>query len=80
MVRKFLTATGACNAVGGTQIPGKCWLNSTTTPLTIISTSGASNSSTSTVSFRVYIPANPSPAVVADTYVATTTLTLTDNP
>jgi hypothetical protein len=59
-----------------------CWLAATTTAVTIINRSlpTPATGATTTLSFRVQIPSNPSPMLPNDTYVATTTLTATTNP
>lgn len=62
-----------------------CWRGASSTDETfeteLISTSGPtpSSGSTSTVMFRVTVPPNPVPAVPNGTFVATATLTATDN-
>jgi hypothetical protein len=69
-----------CNT-GSTEGTDTCWLDATTTPYTIInrSTETTSFGATSTIQFRVQIAANPAPAIPADVYTATTTLTATLN-
>lgn len=82
MVQLFLdNGTNACNQAAGQNNSGTCWLNASTSPVTILNTGSASPASgaTSTIQFRVTINANPSPAIPNDTYTATTTLTVTEN-
>jgi hypothetical protein len=78
--QSFRDTGAACNA-GTDNLATSCWLNPSTTAKTIITTSGASQSSgsTSTVAFRVHIPTNPAPSVAEGTYVATATLTAINN-
>jgi hypothetical protein len=74
----FLDNGTACNTGTGSTAD-KCWLNASTTPVTIINRTSPTpaNGATTTINFRVQIQANPSPAIPNDTYVATTTLTAT---
>ncbi len=80
--QKFLTNGSACNT--GSTNPGllHCWLNASTTAVTLITSAAptAASGSTSTLAFHVVINANPTPAIPNDTYVATTTLTAVTNP
>jgi hypothetical protein len=72
--------SNTCNtgAVNGTDT---CWLNASTSAVTIINrtTETSASGSTSTIKFRAVISANPVPAIPQDTYTATTTLTATTN-
>lgn len=72
--------SNTCNT-GSTDTADKCWLNASTSAVTIINRSSATSASgsTSTIKFRAVISANPLPAIPQDTYVATTTLTATTN-
>ena len=62
-----------------------CWRGASSTDETfeteLLNTSGptAASGSTSTIHFRVTLPPNPTPAVPNGTYVATATLTATEN-
>ncbi|MAZ30025.1 hypothetical protein CL655_01950 [bacterium] len=75
---------GAANAcsTGSDNAYAQCWSAGSTTARTILDRSSATTGGgdTSNVLFRVHVPANPSPAVPADTYVATATLTVSENP
>lgn len=75
----FMNNTTNCNA-GTNETVDRCWLNPTTTPETIINSTGENQSSTTTIKFKVAIPSNPSPAIPSGVYVATGTLTATVNP
>lgn len=74
--------TDTCG-VGSFNTANKCWFNPETSGgaetiinrTTVLPTSGA----TSTIKFQLVVRANPSPAVLADTYTATATLTATTN-
>lgn len=72
---------GAVCGVAGSDAANKCWMNPSTTAITVINrTSGAAPlGATSTFLFKVYVPNNPNPSLEADTYVATATLTATNN-
>ncbi|MDE2041183.1 MAG: hypothetical protein KGI59_02280 [Patescibacteria group bacterium] len=73
----------SCNT-GSSDTAGlaHCWLNASTTAVTVVDTSSATlgSGSTSTLAFHVRINSNPSPSIPNDTYVATTTLTAVTNP
>lgn len=71
--------SNTCNT-GATGTDDRCWLNPSTTPERIIYSSGPSNSSTTTIKFKVAVPNAPSPSLPTGTYVATGTLTTTNNP
>jgi hypothetical protein len=70
----------ACNT-GSNNTAGACWLNASTTQLTIINRNlpTPAPGATSTLYFRVQIQANPSPTIPNDNYVATSTLTVNAN-
>jgi hypothetical protein len=67
---------------GANDTVDRCWIAATTTAVQIINRSSytADNGATTTIKFRVVINSNPSPLIPEDTYVATTTLTATENP
>ncbi len=75
----FRNDGAACN-VGSNEDNDRCWQNPSTTPETIISTTAATPSSTTTIKFKVAVPNTPSPTLPTGVYVATGTLTATNNP
>lgn len=83
--QEFLNNGAYCYA-GATGNSGTgashCWLDASTTPVTVVATAGPTpaSGSTSTILFEVTIDPNPSPIVPNDTYIATTTLTASANP
>jgi hypothetical protein len=65
-----------CNIGAGTYTAGKCWMEPMTSGFQIIDRGTAAVSgATTTIAFKIYVPNNPSPVVVSDTYTATATLT-----
>lgn len=64
----------ACNTGSGYTYD-RCWMEPQTSSFQIINRSTSATSATTTINFRVYVPNSPSPALVADTYTATATLT-----
>lgn len=58
----------------------RCWMTPSTTPEVIINSSAPTVSSTTTIKFKVAVPNAPNPALPAAFYVATGTLTATNNP
>ena len=66
---------------GSGDTAGACWLNASTTAVTIVNRSSQTplSGATTTLKFRVVINPSPSPVLLNDTYVATTTLTATAN-
>lgn len=76
----FRNNASACNT-GATETDNRCWQNPTSTVAeTIINTSSATPSSTTTIKFRVSVPNAPSPTLPTGIYVATGTLTAVVNP
>lgn len=72
--------SNVCNS-GSTEGVNTCWLNASTSAVTIINrgTETPASGATTTIKFRTIIMPNPSPAIPQDTYVATTTLTAVTN-
>lgn len=79
--QSFLNNGSACDQPAGSATDNKCWLNPTasTSPETIINSNAPSVSSTTTIKFKVAVPSNPTPALPEAFYVATATLTATNN-
>lgn len=75
----FMNDGSDCNT-GSTESADRCWLNPTTTPVSIVSSSAPVSGSTTTIKFKVAVPNNPSPSLPSGTYVATGILTATNNP
>jgi hypothetical protein len=74
--------TNAC-ATGSSNTYGSCWMGPETITFaeTIINRSSATlgSGSTTTLNFRVSVPANPNPTIPDGTYTATSTLTALTN-
>lgn len=66
-----------CNTGSG-NIEDKCWLNASTTAVTIMNRTSRTDptGATTTLKFRVVMQANPNPIIPDDTYNATTTVTV----
>jgi hypothetical protein len=87
-VSDVFTSTGsACGTSNnGSFTVNNCWRGASSTDETasteLLNTSSATpgSGSTSTIQFRVNVPNGPNPTVPNGTYVATATLTITDNP
>jgi hypothetical protein len=83
LAQKFLdNGSNTCNTgANDTNGTSTCWYNLTTSATSTIVTTGPSaiSGASSTLAFRVHVPANPSPALPEDTYRATSTLTATTN-
>jgi hypothetical protein len=73
----FKDSAGVCGS--GTYNANRCWQGPSTTPYQVIdrATSTGTGSATTTFTFVVNVPTNPVPAVPADFYTATATLTAT---
>jgi hypothetical protein len=77
--QSFRSDGSTCNT-SSVETDNKCWLNPTTTAKTIVTSTGASLSSTTTIKFKVMIPDSPSPSLPTGFYIATGTLTALNNP
>lgn len=76
----FRNDGSSCN-IGAGETDNRCWQNPTSTIAeTIINTSSATPSSTTTIKFKVAVPNSPSPTLPTGVYVATGTLTAVTNP
>jgi hypothetical protein len=75
----FKDGVGTCGTGGTGYTPNRCWQGPSTTPYTVISrsTDTGTGSATTTFTFVVDVPNGPVPAVPADFYTATATLTAT---
>lgn len=71
--------SSACNQLGGSANVDTCWMEPRFSNYRVVDRdSAASTGATTTIHFRVHVPNNPSPGLVADTYTATATLTATN--
>lgn len=72
--------SNTCNT-GSSNTAGTCWMRPSTTNERIVNrtTSTAASGATTTIQFRINVPANPSPALPTGTYRATATLTAITN-
>jgi hypothetical protein len=81
LASSFKDSLGVCGDSLGSDTQDKCWISASTTAYTIVNRNSQTllSGSTTTLKFLVYINANPSPGIINDTYVATTTLTAIAN-
>lgn len=72
--------SNACNSGGGSDNVDTCWMGGigTSTFRIVNRATSADTGATTSIKFKINVPNNPSPAVVADTYTATATLTATN--
>lgn len=76
----FKHTGGNCNQNGGDTDPLTCWKGPATTDFRIIDRTGADpTGATSTLTFKVNVPAGATPPPTAQTYTATATLSLFTN-
>ncbi len=76
----FLNDGASACATGSSNTANRCWINPTTSPETLVSSTGPTAASTTTIKFKVAVPNAPSPALPTGFYLATGTLTATNNP
>lgn len=80
VVQLFRDNDTSCNQGAGSPDINKCWFRPSDANVELINrTSAASDGATSTIKFKVVVPNAPSPALQADIYTATATLTATNN-
>ncbi len=70
--------SNACNQPAGSRASyDNCWMEPAVSTFQVIDRdSDAVSGATTTLHFRVHVPNNPNPGLVADTYTATATLTV----
>jgi len=75
----FKDGAGTCGTGGTNYTPERCWQGPSTSPYTVVDRSSdtGTGSATTTFTFVIDVPNNPAPAVPADFYTATATLTAT---
>ena len=75
--QSFLNNGTVCNTGAARSSYDQCWMEPTTANYQVINrATDATTGATSTLHFRVHVPNNPNPGLVADTYTATATLTV----
>lgn len=81
VVQLFRDNDVSCDEGAGTPDDNKCWMRPSDGSLEIINRSTAADAgATTTIKFVVHVPNAPVPALPADIYTATATLTATNNP
>jgi len=82
VAQSFLNNGTSCNiptGSGGVSTFARCWAGPSTTNFRIVNRGqSAISGATTTITFRLVVPANATPVVEADTYQATATLTATN--
>ncbi len=75
--QSFLNDGAACNTDSQRSSYDQCWMEPTVGAFQVIDRdSAAVTGASTTIHFRVHVPNNPTPGIVADTYTATATLTV----
>lgn len=85
LAQLFLHDGTNCDQAGGSPTLYRCWQSPSSTNLVtgdpiINRATAAPTGATTTIYFRVVVPSSPSPSLPAGFYVATATLTATNNP